>query len=144
MNNQRLQFKSKSQHGSVLLEALIAVLIFSLGILALVGLQANMLKNTGTSKFRTDASYIAQKRIGEMWADPGNLSAYLEANTNISVLIPGGVRTVAEVNTGVPGYYRVTVGWTAPGETASTDAAAGPCFMLVAHCFTTFANIMGG
>ena len=141
MNNQQLQIKSKYQQGSVLLEALIAVLIFSLGILALVGLQANMLKNTGTSKFRTDASYIAQKRIGDMWADPGNLGSYIETNTDVSAQIPGGRRTVTQIG---PGNFQITVGWTAPGETAAANNTTGPCFMQVAHCFTTIANIMGG
>lgn len=141
MNNQQLQLRPKYQQGSVLLEALIAVLIFSLGILALVGLQANMLKNTGTSKFRTDASYIAQKRIGEMWADPGNLGTYIETNTDIAALIPGGRRTVVQIS---PGNFRVTVGWTSPGETSAASDTTAPCFMQVAHCFTTVTNIMGG
>jgi|APLak6261699311_1056244.scaffolds.fasta_scaffold00080_42 type IV pilus assembly protein PilV len=141
MSKQKLYSKKTYQNGSVLLEALIAVLIFSLGILALVGLQANMLKNTGTSKFRTDASYIAQKKIGEMWADPGNLTTYVQSNIDISTDIPGGRFTVTQLN---PGQFQVTVGWTAPGETPAANVTTGPCFMQVAHCFTTVANIMGG
>ena len=131
--------KSKQQ-GAVLLEALISVLIFSMGILALVGLQAAMLQNTTNSKFRGDASYIAQQRIGQMWADPANAATYVEANTSIAKLLPGGLRTVTQP---VTGQFQVVVGWTAPGETAPTVAAA-PCFMLAAHCFTTTASIAGG
>lgn len=131
--------KSKQQ-GAVLLEALISVLIFSMGILALVGLQAAMLQNTTNSKFRGDASYIAQQRIGQMWADPANAATYVEANTSIANLLPGGLRTVTQP---VTGQFQVVVGWTAPGETAPTVAAA-PCFMLAAHCFTTTASIAGG
>jgi type IV pilus assembly protein PilV len=130
-----------AQQGVVLLEAMIAILIFSLGVLGLVGLQANMVKNTTSSKFRADASYIAQQRIGTMWSDPANLAAYLETDTDISTQLPGGRRTVTQP---AAGQYRVTVGWTEPGETASTDATVGPCFMLVAHCFTTTASIVGG
>jgi type IV pilus assembly protein PilV len=142
MNNQRFCIKKSTQTGSVLLEALIAVLIFSLGILALVGLQAAMIKNTGAAKFRTDASYIAQKRIGEMWADPGNLAAYVEANTDISAMIPGGRRSVIALAN--PTEYQVTVGWTAPGEVPAANDTTAPCFMQVAHCFTTITNIAGG
>lgn len=131
--------KSKQQ-GVVLLEALISVLIFSMGILALVGLQAAMIQNTTNSKFRGDASYIAQKRIGLMWADPANAATYVEANTPISDLLPGGLRTVTQL---AVGQYQIVVGWTAPGETAPTVAAA-PCSMLAAHCFTTTASIAGG
>ena len=53
----------KSQQGVVLIEAMIAILLFSLGVLAIVGLQAAMIKNVDDSKYRTEASYIAQKRI---------------------------------------------------------------------------------
>jgi type IV pilus assembly protein PilV len=47
---------------------LISILIFSLGILAIVGLQAAAIKNAGDAKYRTDASLLASKLIAEMWA----------------------------------------------------------------------------
>lgn len=115
-----------AQQGVVLIEAMIAILLFSMGVLAIVGLQAAMLKNTSESKFRADASYIAQQRIGAMWADPANLPAYLENNTNISTLLPNGTRTTAQ--SGV--QYTVTVTWQQPGEPQ--------------HNFTTIASISGG
>lgn len=128
------------QQGVVMLEALIAIVIFSMGILALVGLQGAMLQNTTSSKYRADASYIAQQRIGQMWSDPANAATYTEAGTSISNLLPNGLRTVTQPATG---QFRVVVGWTAPNETAPT-AAAAPCFMLAAHCFITTASITGG
>lgn len=134
------QFQRKSQQqGIAILEALIAVLIFSLGILALVGLQAAMIKNTGASKYRMDASYIAQKRIGEMWADPNNLASYVETETDISNLIPGGLRTVSQLSAS---QFQITVGWTAPGESIDNTTKA-TCGMDVAHCFTVVTDIAG-
>ena len=130
-----------AQQGVVLVEAMIAILIFSMGVLAIVGLQAAMIKNTADSKYRIDASYIAQQRIGVMWSDPANLATYLEADTDISNLLPGGRRTVTQP---VAGQFTVTVGWTEPGETPAASAATAPCFMLVAHCFSTTASITGG
>lgn len=148
MNKQKLSPAKPSQRGVVLLEAMIAILIFSLGVLALVGLQAAMIKNTADSKFRADASYIAQKRIGEMWSDPANAANpatspihYVETNTDISTLLPGGIRTVTQP---AAGQFRITVGWTEPNETPAASATTAPCFMLVAHCFTTTASISGG
>lgn len=133
------------QTGSILLEAMIAILIFSMGVLAIVGLQAAMIKNTADSKYRLDASYIAQQRIGQIWADPDptrvGYVSFVEANTDISNLLPGGRRTVTQP---VAGQFTVTVGWTEPGETPAASAATAPCFMLVAHCFTTTASIVGG
>ena len=80
--------KGKSaQQGVVLLEALIAMLIFSMGVLALVGLQAAMIKNTSDSKYRAEASFIAQQRIGMIWADPANALTYLETRYRYFVAV---------------------------------------------------------
>ena len=57
------------EKGSVLLEGLIAILIFSFGILAIVGLQANSMRITTDAKMRIDASNIANQRVGIMWTD---------------------------------------------------------------------------
>ena len=141
MFKQKISSNQSTQGGVVLIEAMIAILIFSMGMLAIVGLQAAMIKNTADSKFRADASYIAQQRIGTMWADPANAVNYLEANTNISTLLPGGRRTVTQP---IAGQFMVIVGWTEPGETPAASATTAPCFMLVAHCYTTIASIAGG
>jgi type IV pilus assembly protein PilV len=109
------------QQGVVLLEVLISILIFSMAVLAVVGLQASMVKNT------TDASYIAQQRIGAMWADPSNADTYVEANTDISSLLPGGLRTVTKLATG---QYQITIGWQTPGESP--------------HNYTVIATVTGG
>ncbi len=120
-----------AQQGVVLLEAMIAILIFSVGVLAIVGLQAVMIRNTSDSKYRADASYIAQQRVGQMWADPANLVNYLEANTDISALLPGGRRTVTQP---VVGQFMVVVQWQLPGEPVGTPP----------HNVTMLANIAGG
>lgn len=103
-----------SQQGVVLLETLIAILIFSMSVLAIVGLQAAMVKNTTEAKFRSDASYIAQQTLGRMWADPVNASInFVAADVDISGQIPGGLRTVEQV---AAGQYRITITWQTPGE----------------------------
>ncbi len=61
--------RQSGQQGVILIEVMIAILIFSIGVLALVGLQATMIKNTAEAKYRSEASYIAQSRIGQIWAD---------------------------------------------------------------------------
>lgn len=127
MHKQKAPPLKSVQHGVILLEAMIAILIFSMGVLAIIGLQAAMIKNVSDSKYRADASYIAQQRIGQMWSDPDNLATYLEANTDISTLLPGGTRTVTQP---VAGQFTVTVTWQEPGEAQ--------------HNFTTTASIAGG
>lgn len=112
MNKRKVTSKSH-QGGSVLLEALIAVLIFSLGILALVGLQASMLKNTANSKYRADASYIAQQYLARMWADPANIATYA-TDEAVTSLLPAGRRIVTYRP--ADGFVRIIVQWQLPGE----------------------------
>ncbi len=60
---------SRAQAGGFLLEALIGVLIFSFGILGIVGLQAASLRHTGESEYRAEAMYYANSLISQMWTD---------------------------------------------------------------------------
>lgn len=105
----------KLQQGVVLLEAMIAILIFSMGILALVGLQSAMIKNTSDAKYRTDATFIAQQRLGEIWTNAKNhvvLADYVVNGEDISTLLPGGTRTVSVSPERV---VTVTIAWQLPG-----------------------------
>lgn len=137
--HQKIPKNHFSQQGAVLLEALISVLILSLGILALVGLQARMIQTTTNTKMRADAAYFAQQETGRLWADPANAGTRVAANTVIPDL-PSGLLTVVQPSTG---QFVISVGWTAPGE-APLAAINSPCGMVVAHCFITTATITGG
>ena len=57
------------QEGVMLLEALIGVLLFSIGIIAMMGLQANALATAGETKYRSEASFIAEEFISDMRND---------------------------------------------------------------------------
>lgn len=116
-----------------MLEALIAILIFSMGVLALVGLQAAMLKNNSNSEYRSQASFVAQQWIGVMWSDPANLANYLIPNAtdqrfDISSQLPNGTRMVSQP---VANQILIVISWQSPGE-------------LFEHNYTTTASIVGG
>jgi type IV pilus assembly protein PilV len=132
MHKQMTFTRKPAQQGVVLLEAMIAVLIFSMGVLAIVGLQAAMIKNTADSKFRAEAGFIAQQQLGNIWAngaDPVSLANFVAPNPDISALLPGGTLTVVQPSVG---QFVVTVKWTQPGAGETQ------------HTFTTTANIAGG
>lgn len=65
------------QSGSVLLEAMIAILIFSFGVLGIVGLQANMISGAAESKYRNEASFFVNRLLGEMAAADRSSAAAL-------------------------------------------------------------------
>jgi type IV pilus assembly protein PilV len=110
-----------------------------------------MVQNTSDARFRSEASYLAQQMIGQMWANPTATAAAGFNNPAIPVPeLPNGVMSVtapANLNVGVPipNRFVITVGWTPPGEAATipADPLNGPCFLTVdvAHCFTTNATI---
>lgn len=54
------------QRGVMLLEVLIALLIFSLGVLGLVGLQAAAGRQSGQSQYRAGATLLANDLVGQM------------------------------------------------------------------------------
>jgi type IV pilus assembly protein PilV len=114
----RIPFSPKSaQRGVVLIEAMVAILLFSVGVLAVAGLQATMLQNSGESKYRADASYIAQQRLGLLWTDLASSTgtpADLDLEVLIPELLPNGTRTLTRE---APGQFRVVVTWMQPGDT---------------------------
>lgn len=59
--------KMITQRGSMMLEALISILIFSIGILAIIGLQAASIKMSSDAKYRSDASFLASQLVAQMW-----------------------------------------------------------------------------
>jgi type IV pilus assembly protein PilV len=68
------------RRGVALIEALIGFLIFAIGVLGLVGLQASMTKAQVGAKVRADAALLANEVLGLMWADsPANHPNYVGA-----------------------------------------------------------------
>ena len=67
---------NRHQSGVMLIEALIGILIFSIGILALLGMQGAAIKNTNDARYRSEAAFLAQQIVGQMWTDIPNLGSY--------------------------------------------------------------------
>ncbi len=105
--------------GSAMVEVLVAVLLFAIGIVALVRLLGTAVKDTGEIEYRSQAVTIADELIGRMWVDRANLAAYVEDDADLPQL-PAGTRTV-EVNDDV---VTVTIGWQAPGGAPRTHVVA--------------------
>jgi len=90
----------KRQGGVMLLEALIAILIFSIGILAVVGMQATTIRNVTDSKHRTEAAFLANKLLSQMWTDAGNIATYAYPGSGaVPTRLTGWV---GQVNTRLP------------------------------------------
>ncbi|VTU39101.1 type IV pilus modification protein PilV [Variovorax sp. PBL-H6] len=110
--------------GIALIEVLVALLIFMLGVLGLLGMQSTLTKSQTDSKIRADAAYLASEVVGRMWTDINNLTGYegdtsctaascTEWRSKIGQILPGG-GAVITVDEGT-GDVSVTVTWTVPG-----------------------------
>jgi type IV pilus assembly protein PilV len=72
------------QQGVMLIEALIAILIFSIGILAVVGMQGMAIKTVTESRSRSEAAFFASQLLSQMWIDQ-NISPAGANTSNITV-----------------------------------------------------------
>ena len=97
-----------------MLEVMIAIVVFSFGVLAIVGLQATMKKHATDARFRAVASEVAAERIAQMWANASTPPvSFLESATDISNQLPSGTRTVTQPTAN---QFQVTVTWQTPGN----------------------------
>jgi type IV pilus assembly protein PilV len=117
------------QRGATLLEAMLGILIFSIGILALVGMQALAIRQVTDAKYRADASFLANEIIGEMWVNRANLASYAYGGTGsppselanwvtrVQSSLPGITATVNQPTVAVAGTtVTVTIFWQPPGS----------------------------
>ncbi|MEY2690240.1 MAG: hypothetical protein RL375_4440 [Pseudomonadota bacterium] len=121
----RLPRHRHASGGFALIEALIAILIFSLATLGLLGLQVSMTRAQSSAKFRADAAYLANDLIGTIWSDARNLGSYDDAacagypackawQDRLAAALPAGAASAA-VNT-TTGAFTLTITWQVPNE----------------------------
>jgi len=115
---------SSFQSGFMLIEALIAVMIFSFGLLAIIGLQAVSIKNASEAKYRTQAAFLANEVIGRMWTARSSIGTGYQAPSDwvsrVPTILPGGTGTVtvaanANVTRSTEFVVTVRVNWLSPG-----------------------------
>lgn len=115
--------------GVVLIEALIGILIFSIGVLGLVGLQASMTRAQTSTKVRADAVLLANEVVGIMWADrEADHPKYTDASCSkhapckawldkVRRSLPAGDASIAYTQTDAR-QVQVVVSWSMPNEGA--------------------------
>lgn len=114
------------QQGVALLEALVGILIFAVGILGLIGLQASMTKAQTAGKIRSDASNLTNDLFSMIQTDHrSNMTQYASESCSgyerckewiqkVNAVLPGAEMKVAIDN--ASGSVSATLSWTQPGE----------------------------
>jgi len=117
-----------SQSGVALLEALLGILLFSIGILAVVGLQAVAVRTVAESQYRMEAGFLANDVVAQMWTNRGNLALYEYSGgapgailapwvNKVEGKLPGAVKNPPSIAIDGP-VVTVTIFWQHPEEAA--------------------------
>jgi len=131
----------RQQEGVMLLEALIAILIFSIGILGVVGLQATAVQQSTEARYRAEAAHLAEQLLGTMWTsqrdvatlqtqfstcpDAAACAGYQAWFTKVRSTLPGvqaASPTEPSVSVDPIGIVTISVFWRSPGQAADEAA----------------------
>ncbi|MBT0571732.1 fimbrial assembly protein [Curvibacter sp. CHRR-16] len=121
---QRGQSTLAEQSGSTLISVLVALLIFSLGILGMVGMQAKTTSLSVQSQDRSRAAILADEIISDMWLQgtnsPTTVTAWkarvADATTAGLPNASGSISTTTNTSTSIT-TITVTIAWTEPSST---------------------------
>jgi type IV pilus assembly protein PilV len=113
------------QRGVAMIEVLVAVLLFSLGILGLMGLQAQAIKYSVEAEDRNRAALLANEIASAMWLS-NSVTIDPEAGTpswndRANLVLPKAVVEI-DAEATVTNSANVTITWTPP-QRSTTEAA---------------------
>jgi type IV pilus assembly protein PilV len=126
----------------MLLEAMVGILIFSIGILSVVALQTTAIKVQADAKYRADAAYLSNRIIGTIWGDRANIANYAHRTSaggtscdpsgtdsaaanvttwlaQVAATLPGATSQYQQIkiDTASSNQVTVTICWKTPQET---------------------------
>lgn len=93
---------TSNQAGFTLVEVMIAMVVFAIGLLGLAGLQATSLMNEHASYTRSQAVLLAYEMADRMRANPDGGTAYETATTETEADITGYSSTLCTANPCTP------------------------------------------
>jgi type IV pilus assembly protein PilV len=126
------------ERGLMLVESLMAVAVFSFGILALISMQAAAIKQAGDAKLRADASYLASQMISQMWVDRSNLASYAHNTDGSGCVFSGGSTTFTNLTNWLgDADKKGTVNGTLPNATAQILVEPSTNLVTVTLCWSS-------
>lgn len=116
------------QSGATLIEVLVSLLIFSLGVLGMLAMQAKAISYAVDAEDRSRAAMFANEIIATMWSEgttsPSTETAWKARVANATAAgLPnalGSLQTTTDAATGIK-TTQVTITWRAPSKTSSAS-----------------------
>ncbi len=123
----------KPQRGSTLIEGMLAIMVFSIGLIGLLMLQAAALNDSANAHYRSEASLLASDLVARMWngdrtlaglnARFGDVEAdeYRAWRQRVQATLPGVSDTANPPQLSIGGQrdVSITLAWQTPGESTS-------------------------
>ena len=118
------------QSGGSLLEGLLAILLFSVGMLSLLMLLSATLVETGNARYRSEASLLASDLVAQMWTGDRSLTELRARFTNsesddyknwlatVHARLPGtsGTTNLPTISIDDQRQVKILMRWQAPGD----------------------------
>ena len=128
-----------TQGGLVLIDGLLAIVLFAVGILGMVALQATAVSASSDAGYRSEAAMAADQVLAQMWsADPATLAADFNGQDGVGgtkytawargISLPGVSAGANQPSIAVDAanLVTVTVQWSTPWQPAAGHGTAAP------------------
>jgi type IV pilus assembly protein PilV len=115
--------------GSALIESLLAILVFSVGIVSLMSLLTATLRESNNARYRSEASLLATDLVSRMWSGDRSLQAlkqrfyptaaeYQDWLTRVRSTLPGitGVDNLPDLRIDDERQITLTLFWQTPSD----------------------------
>lgn len=90
-----------AQHGFTMIEVLVALLVFSVGVLGLVGTQATAVRMATDARDRSSATFLADQLLARMLiSDPATAASFAHRATGTTPCTPSGTASANAIVTG--------------------------------------------
>jgi type IV pilus assembly protein PilV len=113
-----------SQKGVFLLEALIGIIIFSIGILTMIALQTTAIAVQTDAQYRIEAANLADRMLGEIALNVDRTSA-ANVQTSLATFAHRTTTTAVCTYTGADSASPLVTAWTAAINTTTTSRLPG-------------------
>jgi type IV pilus assembly protein PilV len=128
MNTARRQ-SPKTQGGALLLQSLVAIALFSAGVVSLMLVSATAVNQVSQAHYRASASLLADKALAQLrlaggdpdlrakWAADGD--AFKAWQRDVEATLPGAAALPPAIAIDTSGQIVITLRWRAPGDSFS-------------------------
>lgn len=120
------QQPNTNQSGFMMIEVLVAILLFSIGLMGLIALQTTATQNATIAEYRTIASGLSNELVTQMWikntADPASSALSTEITTWKAKVATSGLPNAAGEVQQSGNITSVTVRYKLPSKKATENS----------------------